>query len=397
MLTSVVAVVALVVLVLPGFVCSRVAAGRRAQPTSITDLELVLRSLGYTLLIHGLYVASGWTPGLADRFMDAGDGWGDLRLELIGFTAAVLATAAIIGYWIGELLRWLERLGTTHPKDSRGRVAFAAFHALGGQDARDAFDYVLERRRNRDKTFIVVLRVDPAGADDDGLRVGLFGPQSYSGASPRPHDVHLEEVWKFVGKGHLKRVTPPHEAWYKPDQIKDIWFREIKPDEVEQGEVRDFARGGLREALQRHRGAYAAEVVAEAQKVEASLDDAKTLGQRARDRFRGLGSDPSYEDMVSLRPDVMHAAAWAFAASGQAKAADVASQESVMRVRIETSRHNKYDWQLWERILDYYVELPKHKLEWEAEDLAAHLAIGAMWIDDLDPADWEEHAGKSDD
>jgi hypothetical protein len=66
------------------------------------------------------------------------------------------------------------------------------------------------------------------------------------------------------------------------------------------------------------------------------------------------------------------------------------AQRDNLTLRIESARHTKYDWALWLKILEFYVALPEEKLEWEALDAAAHLAIGAMWLDDLDPRDWDE-------
>jgi hypothetical protein len=315
---------------------------------------------------------------------------------LIAFAATVLATAAVVGYVLGELLRWLETYATEHVDAFKGRAAFAAFHALGGQDARDAFDFALERRRKRDKSFIVVLRVASVGDGDDGLRVGLFGSESYSGTSPRPHDIHLQEVWKFDGPGRLKRVKPPHEAWYKADEIKDIWFREIKPKEIKEGLVRDFARGGLSEALRQHRARYAREVAGSAATLAGGREAAVASINELLDRFESVGSDPTYEEFVDLRDDAAIAAGATAAAAGQNKHLGPAVLEQNLLFRIELARHQKYDWGLWKVMLRYYAELPRERFEWEALDVAAHLAIGLIWFDDVDPADWVQDEGDVD-
>jgi hypothetical protein len=225
-LTSVVAVVSIVALVLPGFIALRVASGRRAQPTTIGDLELVLRALGYALFIHLLFVAIGWTPALVHRLSNP-DKWADHRLEIVGFASAIVVTAVLLGALMGWTLRRL----VTRPSPESGWHG-VIFHALGGQDSRDAFDYVFERRkRETNNDFMVIVRTDGGDGDRDGVYVGRYGANSYFGLTPRPHDLYLEEMWKWDDSNDLVKQTLHHGAWFRAEAIKDLDFRELPHDE----------------------------------------------------------------------------------------------------------------------------------------------------------------------
>lgn len=398
MFSTVVAVVALVVLVLPGFIASRVAAGRRAQPTSITDLELVLRALGYALIVHAVYLGAGWTGSLIGDLQDAGRDFDDLRWQLLAFLGVVLATAVGLGFFVGWALRKLEAhsVGRSGPS---GTVATGIFHALGGQDARDAFDYVFERRRKREGAFIAILHVDPLADDrnDSGLRVGVFGPESYFGQSPRPHDLHLQEVWEFAEGGRLRRASPRHEAWYSADQIKDIWFREIEPGHLKKGEVINFARRSMAEVLGAHRRRYATQLVDRAAVLpgpvkRGQLVDALDVMRRRHDQLESSGAD--YSGWTAWSSDLEYAGAVAVALARQNdELMTDQALESNLRVRIEQARHSPYDWKLWLTIAGYYREQlsqgASHGDRLDLLEVAAHLAIGLMWVDDFDPADWE--------
>lgn len=59
--TTLIAVLSLLVLVLPGFIVAELASSRRASRGGRTDWELILRALWYALVLHLVAAASGWT------------------------------------------------------------------------------------------------------------------------------------------------------------------------------------------------------------------------------------------------------------------------------------------------------------------------------------------------
>lgn len=62
--SSVIAVVAAVALVLPGFIVADRAETNRASRGKRTDWELVLRALSYALVLQTVVFCLGWTPQL---------------------------------------------------------------------------------------------------------------------------------------------------------------------------------------------------------------------------------------------------------------------------------------------------------------------------------------------
>jgi len=67
----------------------------------------------------------------------------------------------------------------SHHKESRSSpAARLAFHALGGQDVRDGFDYIFLRRKRQGQPFIVVVDAN------NGRFAGVYGDASYFGFSP---------------------------------------------------------------------------------------------------------------------------------------------------------------------------------------------------------------------
>jgi hypothetical protein len=95
----------------------------------------------------------------------------------------------------------------SHHKESRSsKAARLAFHALGGQDVRDGFDYIFLRRKREVQPFIVVVDAN------DGRFAGVYGHASYFGFGPRPDDLYLECVCAFIVRlGDHARTTSPIE------------------------------------------------------------------------------------------------------------------------------------------------------------------------------------------
>lgn len=256
MLGTVVALVALIVFVLPGFIASRVATVGRAVPATIADLEVILRSLAYAVAIHGFWAWVGWTPCLLDK-IDGGRNWDDHVGELVGFAASVAGSAVGLGLALALLFDRLEGRG-----DRASRVVYTS---LGGQDVRDAFDYIFLRRkraaeRSGDSQFIVIVHT----VDRDDPSVGVYGSHSYFGLSPRPHDLYLEQIWE-QSRGRIRRPSVVGGGWFPASSIRRIEFRELSDADVQAGSTRRFGTVGIRDAIRRARESRGRELLAAAE------------------------------------------------------------------------------------------------------------------------------------
>ncbi|HTA33123.1 MAG TPA: DUF6338 family protein [Solirubrobacteraceae bacterium] len=236
--------VALVIFVLPGFITARVASRRRPAPTTLGDLELVLRALGYSLVLHAAFALTTWTPWLV-RKLDNGYDWTDHVDALVLFAAAVILAAWLLGLALGWGLDELQR--HADQGSGKGTVALAVFHALGGQDVRDGFDYVFARRKQEGKDFIAA--VHTVGAEGEQRHWGRYGGASYFGLSPQPHDLYLEEMWNESAEGVLRPMSPKQEGWFAAESIRDIYFRELPLEDKTKGVTRRVGIDGFQEAV----------------------------------------------------------------------------------------------------------------------------------------------------
>ncbi len=240
--------VGLLVFVLPGFIASAVAARDRPAPATLTDLELILRALGYSLVIHLAVAATTWTPCLV-RKLDGGKNWDDHVDELALFAFTVLGLAVVLGqllYWAFDWLAprtdWWARL---------------LFHAIGGQDVRDGFDYIFLRRKRQGEQFIVVVH----GRDGDRF-AGVYGDSSYFGFSPRPHDLYLEEMWEAKGDDFVRPADGKTiGGWFRADAIEHLDFRELEEAEAERGSASSFGFRGIRNAIREIRENFARDLI----------------------------------------------------------------------------------------------------------------------------------------
>jgi hypothetical protein len=248
--STIFALVTLVVFILPGFVTLRLASGRRATPAKLGDLELVLRALGYSLLLHIAFALTGWTAWLV-RKVDHKDAWMDHMDDLALFAVAASATAAVLGALLNVIFDGLQNNVAT------SRRAQWLFQFLGGEDVRDGFDYIFARRKDSGKDFIVQVRTD--GEDGEQVHVGRYGTRSYMGVSPRPHDLYLEEMWEPTEEGPRKPEAP-EGAWFAADSIKDLRFRDLPEEDKQAGTTRRLGIIGVDEALRQERERLAAEI-----------------------------------------------------------------------------------------------------------------------------------------
>jgi len=213
MLTTAVAILSAIALLMPGFIIAELSVARSARG-SRSDLELALRALSYTLVVH---VAFGfWTVHLiatVGKPQDWTDHWG----ALTAYGALVLILVpAIIGTVLNRYLAHVEA-GEGPPN------LFAA--AFGAGEARDAFDFAYQRWR-RDGGYVIVELV---GHTEEAPRLvgGVYGQRSAVGQTPSPHDVYLESLCTVAVDEHgirslASQIEPEQGVYVVASQIARI-------------------------------------------------------------------------------------------------------------------------------------------------------------------------------
>jgi hypothetical protein len=206
-----------------------------------------------------------------------------------------MALGLALGWALDELQRHVDQ------GSGKGTVALAVFHALGGQDVRDGFDYVFARRKQEGKDFIAA--VHTIGAEGEQRQWGRYGGASYFGLSPQPHDLYLEEMWNESAEGALKPMSPKQEGWFAAESIRDIYFRELPLEDKTKGVTRRVGIAGIQEAIRQEHERVADEIAKMIVTAVADPDDdaaVDTAFTRALDvvRDRYLKAPPSSDTDV---------------------------------------------------------------------------------------------------
>jgi Family of unknown function (DUF6338) len=180
MLTTAIAILAAIALLMPGFVIAELSLARSAR-SSRSDLELALRALTYTLAIHLMF--GFWTVNLVDEVGPV-ENWPDHLLSLTAYVGVVLFLVPIA---IGVSLN--RYLASAEARDGPPNILAAG---LGAGEARDAFDYAYQRWRKEGVYVIVEL----TGHSPEAPRLvgGVYGERSAVGQTPSPHDVYLQAL-----------------------------------------------------------------------------------------------------------------------------------------------------------------------------------------------------------
>jgi hypothetical protein len=212
-LTTVASIVSAIALLLPGFVIAELSVARSARG-SRSDLELALRALSYTLIIH---LAFGfWTAHLISTIGSPPD-WAHHWGALAVYGLVVLLAVPVV---LGALLnRYLARVES---HDGPPNLFAAAF---GAGEARDAFDFAYQRWR-REGGYVIVELV---GHTDKSPRLvgGVYGRRSAVGQTPSPHDVFLESLCTVaVDENGIRslaaRIEPSQGVYIAASQIARI-------------------------------------------------------------------------------------------------------------------------------------------------------------------------------
>lgn len=153
----------------------------RSARSSRSDLELALRALAYTLIVH--LVFGFWTVRLV-RCVGSPEHWVDHWGAISAYVGVVLLAVPIaVGVAVNRYLAKAEA------QDGPPNL-FAA--GLGGGEARDAFDYAYQRWR-KDGVYVIVELVGHT-AETPRLVGGIFGRRSAVGQTPQPHDIYLQAL-----------------------------------------------------------------------------------------------------------------------------------------------------------------------------------------------------------
>lgn len=213
MLQTAVSIFAAIALLMPGFIIAELSVARSAR-SSRSDLELALRALAYTLIVHLLFGI--WTAHLI-KTMGSPDDWVDHVAAVSAYVAVVLLGVPIaIGMGLNRYLASVEA------KDGPPNL-FAA--GLGGGEARDAFDYAYQRWR-RNGVYVIVELVGHS-LETPRLVGGIYGERSAVGQTPSPHDIYLESLCTVTedenGVRNLaSRIDPERGVYLAASQIARV-------------------------------------------------------------------------------------------------------------------------------------------------------------------------------
>ncbi|MHB8735915.1 MAG: DUF6338 family protein [Terriglobales bacterium] len=220
MFNTIAAIIVAISLVLPGFIIADLAEARRAQRSARSDWELVLRALIYALVLQSIVLLTGWTTHLIDTA-------GLLRHARPGMTpvwehhvdaialyvvVVILLVPTIIGLALGWILRRAE---------GRGSLTWIHY-ALGGRDARDAWDYIFQRYG----AGFILVHLKPGDEQRHPFIVGKFGRTSWAAQTPTTaRDVYFEEVWPSSADGQItEEFAVSRGVWLDSSQIDAMFF-----------------------------------------------------------------------------------------------------------------------------------------------------------------------------
>lgn len=213
MFSTLVAVISILALVLPGFVIADLQRRKRASVAADSDWELVLRALSYSLILH--LIVSPWTRSLVLK-VENGQ-WEDHLSALALYGTVVLVVAPVaVGLGLNELLLRAERSGEN----------LRWWHyALGGRDARQSWDFIFQRIE-QGRWLVVKLKNGRAIA-------GKLGQGSWASQSPAPggHDLWLQEIWSVDDYGQPGTMVEPRQGmWVAREEIEALFVIEPPDD-----------------------------------------------------------------------------------------------------------------------------------------------------------------------
>ena len=221
MLETAISILAAIALLMPGFIIAELSVARSAR-SSRSDLELALRALAYTLIVHLIF--GFWTAHLIRTIGSPAD-WVDHVSAISAYVAVVLLGVPVaVGAGLNRYLASIES------RDGPPNL-FAA--GLGGGEARDAFDYAYQRWR-RNGVYVIIELVGHT-QEHPRLIGGIYGERSAVGQTPSPHDIYLETLCTVIeddnGVRNLAfRVDPERGVYIAAAQIARVDLVPEGPD-----------------------------------------------------------------------------------------------------------------------------------------------------------------------
>ena len=331
------------------------------------------------------------------------------------FFVATIVLSIIVGSLLGVLLRALEPNKPSNsenpvlPSDSDANsfgswLAGVLFHGLGGQDSRDAFDFVFERENARRHDFHRHCQGVPDHKNRQRPPAGIYPDAIRIRPEPEPHDLLLEETWEIRGEGTLKRIVPRHEAWFPATEIKDLWFRAIENDELEKGLITDLRVSrfeGLRIPKPKLEADAAKRIFHESEPLvgNTSREDLNYgIVELAEKMAANSREGATYEVFLELRRPILFLGAKALAF-----AREVEPEPSDTRIRAdqfedEVDRRETFipSFEAWFATLEWYESsIPDDPIaaSRHLEQMAASVcAVGLVTVEQADAMDWPEVA-----
>jgi hypothetical protein len=205
---TLIGIVLAAVLVLPGFVTQELTVRRR--PSARADGQTVTqRALFYAVIIQLVWSWDTWR--LAKDL--TGGNWQAHYAEVVVWVALVLViTPALLGFLINEILIRAE---------TGGRDLKRVHYALGGGDAREAWDYFFQ---TLDQGSWVLVRLVASTLAAPVMYVGKYGEGARHSQSPATHDVFFDEVWSVDAAGKpIQRIDNLSGIWLSARQIEAMF------------------------------------------------------------------------------------------------------------------------------------------------------------------------------
>jgi hypothetical protein len=202
---TLIGIVLAAVFILPGFVTQELTVRRR--PSARADGQIITqRALFYTVIIQLVWSWDTWR--LAEDL--TGPHWRGHYGEVAVWVVMVLVVSpALLGFSINAILVRAE---------TGGRDLRRIHYALGGRDAREAWDYVFQ---TLDSGAWVLIRLVASTPNAPVMFIGRYGEKARHAQSPAPHDVFFDEVWSVDAAGlPLERIDHLAGMWLSANQIE---------------------------------------------------------------------------------------------------------------------------------------------------------------------------------
>jgi hypothetical protein len=203
-----VGIVLAAVLVLPGFVTQELTVRRR--PSARADSQTVTqRALSYAVVIQLIW---SWDTWRLAKDLTGGDWKAHYAEVVVWVTVVLVATPVLLGLAINEILIRAET----------GGQDLKRFHyALGGRDAREAWDYFFQ---TLDRGAWVLVRLVASTRDAPVMYLGKYGESARHSQSPAAHDVFFDEVWSVDNAGKpIEKIDNLSGIWVSASQIEAMF------------------------------------------------------------------------------------------------------------------------------------------------------------------------------